>query len=774
MCNVFCCCSQNLTQNVITSGCYFPTAIDDSHEQPITNLTISTALAVYEVGSDVTFSITVSEGSHVTYNIQYGDGASEVIVHPNVLSFQTAVYPSHAYSLAQIWTVTVTASNAEGSVENQAKVRVIEPMRSLRLQTAELTQFPNSTFRYNVVLAEPGLVLEDITCSFDFGDGASESLSLDSMTDVDSITTDHSYYLGVYDVSVTCTNGISSLGMNRTVTAEEIITGLSIESDKAVGKAGETFYLTVSTASGSNVAVTLDLGNGQTESRLVGSNRRGGSLLSFAVNYADIGRYTVSVSAENLVNSVTAVLPHTLHVLNLVKDLVLTAPDIISLPPGVADVRIEYRQLLLPPTDVLCEFSSPHLPGFAQFSDQISAVSSLNASLNFNDSAAIGINRVVVNCSNTLSYQVLETDIVMEAVIEGVSVSVSDNFIMVKGAVDVNLTVESGSHAQYQLDFGDGEVVTGVFPDTVLNHKKLTFWHVYEQAGIYNLTGFTWNRKSDGLATKTLRVLEEVTDVMALPLYQPLDHNDTLQGGHGPQGDKFPLERKLIVITTLATGNDITYAWDFDDGTPLVYTRDSVIEHSYAQAGWRRVKVNASNALFFDTFYIMVELQQTILMHTLTNDGPTEAFRTVNFTLQLARTGTDSCFVWDMGDGSDHYVYGGAHCAQYTSTPPSAFRSLEDSVTDKLQIRQEHMYQSNRTFYVNVFAYNLVSDGQISDVAIMSGVSCHFPVVHLVGGGQLIDNPTVRVKSDWISVESTVDINCEVGAAGFMGVFCCC
>lgn len=64
-------------------------------------------------------------------------------------------------------------------------------------------------------------------------------------------------------------------------------------------------------------------------------------------------------------------------------------------------------------------------------------------------------------------------------------------------------------------------------------------------------------------------------------------------------------------------------------------------------------QVNASNALYYDTAFVVVVLYQTVLMHTLTNDGPTEAYRTVNFTLQLARPGTEPCFVWDMGDGSE-------------------------------------------------------------------------------------------------------------------------
>ena len=258
-------------------------------------------------------------------------------------------------------------------------------------------------------------------------------------------------------------------------------------------------------------------------------------------------------------------------------------------------------------------------------------------------------------------------------------------------------------------------------------------------------------------------VLEEVTDVETTAWYQPLDHNDTLRGGHGSLYHVYPLERDVVFLPTLASGNDITYTWTFGDGTWPVSSRDSEMRHAFSQPGTYRVKVNASNALFHDTAYITVVLHQTVLMYTLTNDGPSDAYRTVNFTLQLARPGTDSCFIWDMGDGSENYVYGGSYCSQYTLTPSSDYRDLDDSLTPSLQLQQQHMYRSNQTFYVTVHAYNMVSDGEISNVAVMSGVSCHFPEVHLAGGGQQIDKPDVYLKSDWITFESTVDINCQVG-----------
>ncbi|XP_076456106.1 polycystin-1-like protein 2 [Babylonia areolata] len=549
-----------------------------------------------------------------------------------------------------------------------------------------------------------------------------------------------------------------------TTTSEVYEVGSDVTINIAVMEGSHVAYSIefVTTSSGSNLAVTLDKGNMQSETREIGNNRRGDSVILFPVKYSDVGLYRISVYAENTLSNATAELSHDIHVVNLVRDLTLTAPAIISFPPGEADVVIEYKQPSLPPTSVSCEVFSPNLQEHTFFSNEISSVSSLDFSLNFDDISAVGINDVVINCSNVLSYQILETSILMEAMIEKVEVSVSNTYIMVKGAVDINVTIEVGSHAIYELDFGDGEVNPGVFTDTLLQDERLTVRHAYVEAGLYNVTFLVSNRVSYSVAVKMVGVLEEVTDVEATAWYQPVDHNDTLQGGHGTLGSTFPLERDVIFHTTVASGNDITYTWEFNDGSPLISSRDSEMRHRFSQAGTFRVKVNASNALFSDVHYLTVFLHQTVLMHTLTNDGPTDAYRTVNFTLQLARPGTDTCFIWNMGDGSEDYVYGASHCSLYTSTSVSEFRSLEASLTSSLQLQQAHMYQSNHTFNIRVRAYNLVSQGEISDVAIMSGISCHYPEVRLEGGGQMIDQPDVYLKSQKISFTSVVDVNCQV------------
>lgn len=704
------------------------------------------------------FTLTMTEGSHVKFRIQFGDGGADSLVHPNIISYMSSVSLNYTYERSGVWTAVVNASNAVSYMMASTNVKIIEPVRNLILNTTEISQSPASTYLFTVALKSTNLTLEDVACKFDFGDGQSETRSQGSLTQTKSISTTHGYNIGIFDITVVCSNNISAQSLNTTAKAEEVISGLKVSTSTLYVRVGDFFYITVETAAGSNIVLRVDLGDGRQETYTLGNNRRGSSVIQMPVKYSQVGRYSVSLSAENLLSRATVALTNRIHVLNIVKDLVLVAPGPVAYPPGRANLSVVYSLTSSPPSDVSCEIIAEFLFSSVYTTSEISVGNNLTLPLTFTDVSAVGVNSVTVNCSNPLSYQVLQADVLVQAVVEEVAVRVNQTYIMVKGAVDVNISVGFGSHAQYILDFGDGSNFSGVFVPTVVEKKVLTIRHAFEWAGLYTVTLSVFNRVSSSIARAMVGALEEVTDVSLSAWYQPLDNNDTLRGGHGSVGDVFPLEREIILVAALGSGNDITYTWSLGDGGPPVSTRDKLLRHTFRSVGRYQVSVNASNALFYGTATTVVTLHQTVLMHTLTNNGPTDAYRTIRFTLTLARLGTDTCFAWNMGDGSEDYVFGERHCAKYTNTSVDKFSKIPST----LQVIQDHMYRTNDTFYVKVLAKNLVSEGVINNIAVISGVSCHYPQVHIAGGGQQIDKPVTRLKSQWISIESTVDINCQV------------
>ena len=58
----------------------------------------------------------------------------------------------------------------------------------------------------------------------------------------------------------------------------------------------------------------------------------------------------------------------------------------------------------------------------------------------------------------------------------------------------------------------------------------------------------------------------------------------------------------------------------------------------------------------------------------------------------LFRQGTESCFIWDMGDGSDLTVYGGDHCTKYITAPSDDF--LPIPTNNPLQVSNQPFLQN--------------------------------------------------------------------------------
>lgn len=71
------------------------TAISDQNKDTIQGLTVETNNTYYLVSENVFFTIRLSRGSHVRFNISYGDGSIEQIVYTNVLTFLSITVFNH-------------------------------------------------------------------------------------------------------------------------------------------------------------------------------------------------------------------------------------------------------------------------------------------------------------------------------------------------------------------------------------------------------------------------------------------------------------------------------------------------------------------------------------------------------------------------------------------------------------------------------------------------------------------------------------------------------
>ena len=106
-----------------------------------------------------------------------------------------------------------------------------------------------------------------------------------------------------------------------------------------------------------------------------------------------------------------------------------------------------------------------------------------------------------------------------------------------------------------------------------------------------------------------------------------------------------------VDFTNLSTGTDLSFAWDFGDGSPGSMATDP--SHTYASAGTYTVILTATNSLGSDSFSDQVTVEEPGIAPTAFFSASAtwlKAGETVDFT--NGSTGTDLTYTWDFGDGS--------------------------------------------------------------------------------------------------------------------------
>lgn len=162
-----------------------------------------------------------------------------------------------------------------------------------------------------------------------------------------------------------------------------------------------------------------------------------------------------------------------------------------------------------------------------------------------------------------------------------VTESCSNNPISITGLIAVNdgptelgsetqltATVTSGSDVQYDWDFGDGSIGSGV----VINHE-------YPATGTYTATITATNTVSSDTAITLVEIIPTIAPIIDLKADN--DSPTTL-------GDTTHLAAEVT------SGNDIQYDWDFGDGVRGIGAQ---VAHEYPATGIYTATVSAENAV---------------------------------------------------------------------------------------------------------------------------------------------------------------------------------
>jgi carboxypeptidase T len=121
-------------------------------------------------------------------------------------------------------------------------------------------------------------------------------------------------------------------------------------------------------------------------------------------------------------------------------------------------------------------------------------------------------------------------------------------------------------------------------------------------------------------------------------------------------------------FTNLSTGTDLTFAWDFGDGSPIGAAPNPA--HTYGAPGSYTVILTATNDLGSDSAIGIVDIQE-LPEAAFTSAGWTAVGDATQFT--NASTGTDLTYTWEFGDDSplsheEHPLHTYEEAGSYTVT----------------------------------------------------------------------------------------------------------
>ena len=144
--------------------------------------------------------------------------------------------------------------------------------------------------------------------------------------------------------------------------------------------------------------------------------------------------------------------------------------------------------------------------------------------------------------------------------------------------------------------------------------------------------------------------------------------------------------------------------------------------------------------------YGSIELKESVIINSLTSNGPVKENQTITFTISLQKFGLQTCLWVDLGDNSSLLVFGDASCPDkidvsqinpnIVSDPPLTF-SPRSSNTQKIVI--DHVYQAVGSYKVRMNASNDVSMVTKEMIAVVLLCVCRNPNVTIKGRCSLLN-----------------------------------
>ena len=557
------------------------------------------------LGQPTILTATVTAGSNVNYQWDFGDGTAPVTNGAAI---------THTYGTTGSYTVVVTASNAVSTASTTTTVTVQDepPVASFTTSSPDLlgqtTTFTNTSIGSN------------LSYEWNFGDGA-------VLTTTTHPT--HTYATtGTFTVSLTATNSLGTDTVTDTVVitpAVTAISGLSLSSDSPT-VLGEVTTLSGSVTAGSDITYDWELGDGILVSD-------GGSTITHT--YGTSGTFTVVLTASNALGSeaVTGTV--------IIEDAAsLRGYWPLSQPSGMRLDLSSYGNHLSPTSAISSSVgqvgrATTLTGGYLTISHTLQSGLDITGSLTlvgWMKPASLGSTDQILAAKyefGTINNRGYRFDVRNSGDTLGFVLSPNGSFnsnYLLEATISPTLSLDTWYHVAAVYD-NAAETMTLYLDGTSVGSKINVSGPLFASTAPFMLganvnsgsavqffdgTLDEWRVYSTALDQSTIQSLRALTE-------EPLT-------GLTVSNDSPKVEGQTVTLTANVTsGSPLTYTWAFGDGATAVTTDTTgqgvVITHTYTQAGSYTGLVTATNPAETITTTTIITITEPLSL-TLRKSGP--------------------------------------------------------------------------------------------------------------------------------------------------------
>ncbi|NWX27466.1 PKD1 protein, partial [Notiomystis cincta] len=602
------------------------------------NLSVEGVLPVLPQNSSVELSASVHVDSAVEalFLWDFGDGVQEtylfkppynksfLVPDPNVHEVVIQHNVSHIYQDPGEYALMVVVSNQYENLTHLSPVHVHSYLLDVKVEAEEdvLVVGRPVTFRATALPSPYGVVY-----TWDFGDGSS------LLTETQP-TVSYSYpRRGVYNVTVTANNTVSSVETVECYQVFEEITGLRVSADEAA-ELGAAVTVNASVRTGDSITWTFDMGDGTV--------LRGQVPVVEHVYVKDIN-CTVNVTAVNPVNSVSQAVPVRIFVLEVLKieptSCILEHPD-VQLTAYVTGNPEEY----------VFDWT------FGDGSSNVTVSGDPVVMHNFTRSGTFPLSLTLSSSFNKAHYF---TSVCVEPEILNVTLLPSKHFVRLGEETTFQVSAVPPYQYRYRWDFGNNE-------STRSSGTEVTY--TYKNTGVFLVTVTVSNNVSFNNDTAFVEVQEPVG-------VAKIEYNGT---------DVLELNQ-IYLFSASMNGTKVSYCWDFGDGT---VQPGQVATHSYNSTGHYSITVMGQNDVSSNETTIDITVKRRLLGLTVNASRTVVPLNgSVSFVATLV-AGTAIRYSWILcdrctpiqGSSTISYTFRSVGTFNVIVTAENKISSLQDSI----------------------------------------------------------------------------------------------